>query len=74
MNTEAYFQLLTDAWRFFRKYAEQIPLSDSQWAAEVSEKLVFVEQHTSCRRLALKLMTAIEDELEHLDREAKHSN
>lgn len=73
MNTEAYFQLLTDAWRFFRKYAEQIPLQNSQWAAEVSEKLAFVEQHT-CRRLALKLMTAIEDELEHLDREAKHSN
>ncbi len=74
MDVKPYYTVLTDAWRFFRKYAEQIPLPDNQWTAEVTEKLAFVEQHTSCRRLALKLMTAIEDELEHLDREAKHSN
>ena len=74
MDLKAYHELINDAWRFFRKYAEMIPLPDNQWTTEVTEKLAFVEQHTGCRRLALKLMTAIEDELEHLDREAKRSN
>lgn len=66
-----YYEAITDAWRFFRKYAEQIPLSDQAWAEGVAEKVALVDKHTSCRRLALKLMTQIEDELEQLDREAK---
>ena len=71
MNTDNYFKLMTDAWRFFRKYAEQIPLSDQAWVEEIDEKSALIDKHTGCRRLALKLMTQIEDELEQLDREAK---
>lgn len=71
MSTEMYFRLFTDTWRFFRRYAEQIPLSDQMWEAEISEKLTLVEKNAACRRLALKLMTLIEAELEQLDREAK---
>lgn len=71
IDVKPYYTVLTDAWRFFRKYAEQIPLSDQAWVEEVNEKVALVDKHTSCRRLALKLMTQIEDELEQLDREAK---
>lgn len=66
-----YYTVLTDAWRFFRKYAEQIPLSDQAWVEEIDEKAALIDKHTGCRRLALKLMTQIEDELEQLDRGAK---
>ena len=66
-----YYEVITDAWRHFRKYAEQIPLSDQVWVEEIDEKAALIDKHTGCRRLALKLMTQIEDELEQLDREAK---
>lgn len=71
MKTEMFFRLFTDAWRHFRKYAEQIPLTDLAWTEEVADKVALVDKHTGCRRLALKLMTQIEDELEQLDREMK---
>ena len=71
MDLKQYHDLINDAWRFFRKYAEQIPLSDQAWVEEVNEKSALIDKHTGCRRLALKLMTQIEDELEQLDREAK---
>jgi hypothetical protein len=66
-----YYRLFVDAWRYFRRYAEQIPLSDPAWVEEIDEKAALIDKHTGCRRLALKLMTQIEDELEQLDREAK---
>lgn len=71
IDVKPYYTVLTDAWRFFRKYAEQIPLSDQAWVEEIDEKAALIDKHTGCRRLALKLMTQIEDELEQLDREAK---
>ena len=71
MNTEAYFQLLTDAWRHFRKYAEKIPLPDPVWTKEVNDKVALVDRYPGYQRLARKLATAIEDELEQLDRAAK---
>lgn len=71
IDVKPYYTVLTDAWRFFRKYAEQIPLSDQAWVEEVNEKSALIDKHTGCRRLALKLMTQIEDELEQLDKEVK---
>ena len=68
MAAREYYNLFTDAWKFFRKYAGQIPLSAEAWAAEVSEKESFIDQHAGCRRLARKFMSAIEDELEQLQR------
>ncbi len=61
-----YYSTFTDAWRFFRKYAGKIPMSGEAWAAEIEEKAAFIDQHAGCKRLARKLMTAVEDELEQL--------
>ena len=68
---EGYYRLITDAWRFFRKYAGQIPMPDVAWGREVAEAILFVEDHHDQGRLARKLIAVIEDELEQLDREAK---
>lgn len=71
MDIKKYYETITDAWRFFRKYLEQIPMSEADWQAEINEKILFVESHPETERLARKLMTQFEDELEHLDKESK---
>jgi len=68
MKIEEYYKTVTDAWRFFRKYLEQMPLSEEAWENEVQEKIAFVESHQKTGRFALHIMTAIENELEHLSR------
>lgn len=63
-----YYDALTDAWKFLRRYAEQMPLNGEAWAAEVAEKAALVDRHAGCRRFAVKLMTLVEDELEQIQR------
>lgn len=70
MAAREYYNLFTDCWKLFRKYAAMMPLSAEAWAAEVSEKEGIIDQHAGCRRLARKFMCAIEDELEQLQRDA----
>lgn len=69
MDIRKYYETITDAWRFLRKYLEQMPMSEQAWCDEVAEKIAFVESHPETERLARKLMAAFENELEHLDRE-----
>lgn len=71
MDIKKYYETVTGAWRFFRKYLEQIPMSEAVWQAEISEKILFVESYPEAERLARKLMTQFEDELEYLDKESK---
>lgn len=71
MDIKKYYETVTDAWRFLRKYMEQIPMSEEKWQDEIAEKILFVESHPATERLARKLMASFEDELEHLDRSAK---
>ena len=68
MELKQYHDLFNDAWKHFRRYAEQIPLSDQAWENEVNDKVALVDKYPGCHRMAVKLMTQIEDELEHLDR------
>lgn len=65
-----YYELFTDVWKYFRRYAGQIPLSDQAWEKAVQELTDILDRHTDCQRLARKLLIAAEDELEHLDRAA----
>ena len=66
-----YYRLFVDAWRFFRRYAEQIPLSDPAWEAAIEELNSVLIRHDSIQRMARRMMSGVVDELEHLDREAK---
>lgn len=70
MTATDYYNLFTDCWKLFRKYAAMMPLSDEAWTAAVNEKAAIVDRHSGCRRLARKLMCAIEDELQQLQRDA----
>lgn len=66
-----YYRLFVDAWRYFRRYAERIPLTDQAWEAAVNELSGIVDRHNGIQRMTRKIMMAVMDELEHLDREAK---
>ena len=71
MDLKAYHELTNDAWRYFRKYAEQIPMTDEAWSAAVEELNDIVIKHDSIQRMTRRTMMGVIDELEHLDREAK---
>ena len=71
MNLKEAYNVFTDAWRYFRRYAEQIPMTDEVWSAAVEELSGIIKKHDGIQRITRKLMTAVIDELEHLDREAK---
>lgn len=71
MDLKAYHELTNDAWRYFRKYAEQIPMDDNAWSDAVSELSDILTRHDEIKRMAHRMMAGIIDELEHLDREAK---
>lgn len=63
--------IINDVWKLFREYAQRIPMSHYDWRQEVQAATAFVDTHPKHNRLARKLMTAFEDELEQLDMEAK---
>lgn len=66
MDRKAYYSMFAEAWRFFCKYAERIPLDGSAWEELIDEMTIFVNRHPECERMSKKLIIAIEDELEHL--------
>lgn len=74
MKIEEYYKTVTDAWRFFRKYLEQMPLSEEAWINEVHDKIAFVESHQNTANFALHIMTVMEDELEYLVRREEGKN
>lgn len=71
VDLKQYHSLWNDTWKLFRKYCEAVPLSDAQWRSFVDESAALVEDHKEHDTLAIKLMIAISDEVDRIDKEAK---
>lgn len=66
-----YHEIVTESWKMFRAHATEMPLSDDQWTEIVHSTHEIAERHSGRSRFARKVIMAVVDELEHLDREEK---
>lgn len=63
-----YHDIVTEAWKMFRLYADRVPLNDDEWQEVVNLTDDIVKRHTGHDRYARKAVMVVVDELEHLDR------
>lgn len=72
MDVKRYYKIYTDVWKFFRKYAEQLPLSDSQWNEACREMIDICEQYKGdMAKFVSGIMYQTMMELERCDKAAK---
>lgn len=64
------FDLFTEAWRFFRKWAVQIPLSDEQWSQVIQETGEVREKYGNEESVRY-LMIAVIERLDETERRIK---
>lgn len=71
MELSQYHDIWNESWRYFRHYAEKIPLSDEDWKEVIDMSSIFVDRHMDHERFARKLIVIIVREIEMRDREAR---
>lgn len=72
MDVKSYYRIYTESWKFFRKYAEQLPLSDGQWNKACREMIDICEQHKDdTAKFVSGIMYQTMNELERCDKAAK---
>ncbi len=71
MEIGIYYSAITDAWKFFKKYAERLPISDSEWQQVIGEASEITKQYDSCMAFAAKELVNKVNELERLNDEIK---
>ncbi len=67
---KGYYSTFTDAWKFFRKWAVILPMTEEQWAQAVKESEEFLDRYDR-GKMAEYLMLAAIQKLEELERQAK---
>lgn len=67
---KGYYNAFTDAWKFFRKWAVIVPMTEEQWAQAVKEGEEFTDKYDR-GKMAEYLMLAAVQKLEELERQAK---
>ena len=63
-DTKQYYAAVTDAWKFFRKWSEQMPLNDEQWWQVVNEASAITNSHPEVKDFAAGLMVVMTKEME----------
>ena len=66
-----YNTILNEAWKYFRTYAEQMPMSDATWNRAILMTDKFVREHPEHEVFARALILVIEHELEVQDKAAR---
>lgn len=74
MDLKAYHTIWNESWKFFKTYAEQMPMDDAAWERAIRMLPEFVNRHPDHQKLARKMIIAVESELEERDREARKEN
>ena len=67
---KGYYNAFTDAWKFFRKWAVIVPMTEEQWAQAVKEGEELLDK-SDRGKMAEYLMLAAMQKLEELERQAK---
>lgn len=68
MDLKAYHTIWNESWKYFKKYAEQIPMTEAAWDRAIRETCEFAEQYPEHEAFARALILAVEHELEVQDR------
>ena len=63
-----YHTIFVDAWRYFKTYAEQMPMDEAAWERAIRMTSEFVKQHPENEAFARALILAVEHELEVQDK------
>ena len=72
MNIKEHYEISATAWKYFRKYAEQLPLSDDQWNSACKEMIDICNQYgKDVAQFASGIMYQTMLELERLDKRMK---
>lgn len=70
-----YHEIFVDAWKFFKHYAQQIPLPEDLWSDElIPMTSKFVTRHPEHEAFARAMILVVEHELEERDREERKEN
>ncbi|MGN0263919.1 MAG: hypothetical protein ACI4DX_05970 [Oliverpabstia sp.] len=64
------YNLFTEAWRFYRKWAIQIPLSDEQWQQIIQEAGEIRGKHEN-KESAKCLMIAVLESLDEVEKKVR---
>ena len=70
---KGYYNAFTDAWKFFRKWAVIVPMTEEQWARAVKEGEEFLDKHDR-GKMAEYLMLAAMQKLEELERRRRNED
>ena len=71
MDLKTYHTIWNDSWRFFKTYAEQMPMSNATWNRAILMTDKFVREHPEHEAFARALILVIEHELEVQDKAAR---
>lgn len=63
-----YNTIWNDSWRFFKTYAEQMPMDEAAWERAIRMTDKFVREHPEHEAFARAMILAIEHELEVQDK------
>ena len=68
MDLKQYHTIWNDSWRFFKTYAEQMPMDEAAWERAIQMTSEFVKQHPENEEFARAMILAVEHELEVQDK------
>lgn len=71
MDLKTYHTIWNDSWRFFKTYAEQMPMNDATWNRAILMTDKFVREHPEHEAFSRALILVIEHELEVQDKAAR---
>lgn len=74
MDLKQYHTIWNDSWRFFKTYAEQMPMDEAAWERAIQMTSEFVKQHPENEEFARAMILVIEHELEVQDKAIRKGN
>ncbi len=67
MDIKNYYSAITDAWKFFKKWAPEMPADDAKWWQIVNEAQQITAAHPEVQDFAARIMVAATKEFEEQD-------
>lgn len=74
MDLKTYHTIWNESWKYFKTYAEQMPMDEAAWERAIRMTSEFVKQHPENEAFARAMILVVEKELEERDREARKEN
>lgn len=74
MDLKTYHEIWNESWKYFRTYAEQMPMDDATWERAIMMLPEIVTRHPEHEAFARAMILVVEKELEERDREMRKEN